>query len=279
MNGMASLPARSDSPLSVDEVVARIREGGRALIALSGGVDSSLVAALAFSALGSDALAVTLTGPAVSRGEVSRAERVSRAIGVAHVRLPVNPLSNAQYRMNRSDRCYFCRSVETSALREWGAERSVVQFLDGVQRDDLADDRPGLRAMEEAGFSHPLLWLDWGKGEVRAEAARRKLPNWDEPSDACLASRVVHGEAVSSGLLARIESAEAILHDLGFRRVRVRVRGGGARIEVDPHEVPRLLEEPLASEVTGEVGRLGFSSVSIDPTGYRGASHPARAAP
>jgi uncharacterized protein len=254
-----------------DEVIARIRDGGRAVVALSGGVDSSTVAALAFSALGSEALAITLTGPAVSGAEVSRAERVAAAIGVEHVLLRVDPLSRAEYRENRSDRCYFCRVVETSLLREFGAARSAVQYLDGVHRDDLTDDRPGLRAMDEAGFSHPLLWAGWGKAEVRAEARRRGLPNWDQPSDACLASRIAHGDPVTSELLARIESAEAVLLGLGFRRVRVRVRQGTARIEVDPAEVPRLRSEPLASEVTRAVACLGFANVTIDPRGYPGA--------
>jgi uncharacterized protein len=259
------------SPRSVDELIARIRDGGPALVALSGGVDSALVASLAHAALGPKVVAVTLVGPAVSEGEVARAGRVAAAIGLEHVLLRADPLSRTEYRANGPDRCYFCRSVETSVLREYGASRSVRQFLDGVQRDDLSDDRPGLRAMEEAGFQHPLLWAGWGKREVRGEAKRRGLPNWDQPSDACLASRVAHGEPVSAELLARIEAAERLLLDRGFRRVRVRVRSGAARIEVDPSEVSRLLEEPLASAVLGAVAGVGFSSVTVDPRGYRGA--------
>jgi uncharacterized protein len=255
----------------VDELEALIREGGRAVVALSGGVDSSLVASLSFSALGKEVCAVTLTGPAVSRREVERAGRVASAIGVEHVVLPVDPLERGEYRENRSDRCYFCRSVETSALREFGRARSALQYLDGVQYDDLADDRPGLRAMDEAGFRHPLVWAGWGKYEVRVEARRRGLPNWDQPSDACLASRVAHGEPVSAELLGRIEAAEGALLDLGFRRVRVRVHGGTARIEVDPSEVARLLTEPLASLATQAVVRAGFPAVTVDPRGYRGA--------
>jgi len=241
------------------------------VVALSGGVDSSVVAAVAFAALGNDALAVTLTGPSVARREVDRASRVASAIGLPHFVLPANPLARGAYRENGSDRCYHCRSVETSALREFGQARAACQYLDGIHRDDLADDRPGLRAMDEAGFQHPLLWARWGKREVRGEAHRRGLPNWDQPSDACLASRIAHGEPVTEELLARIETAEGALLDLGFRRVRVRVRSGVARIEVDPSEVARLLEEPLASRATRAVERAGFPSVTVDPRGYRGA--------
>lgn len=262
-----SIPS-APSLRTIEELEARILEGGRAVVALSGGVDSSLVAALAHSALGREAFAVTLTGPAVSLREAARARQVAAAIGIEHVLLPIDPLSRPEYRENRPDRCYFCRTVETSALREFGAARSVGQYLDGVQRDDLSDDRPGLRAMDEAGFRHPLLWAGWGKAEVRAEARRRGLPNWDQPSDACLASRVAHGEPVTAELLRSIELAEQVLQDHGFRRVRVRVRSGAARIEVDPDELPRLLEEPLASAVVRAVGRIGFSPVSIDPRGY-----------
>jgi len=269
---MSSLTSVPTPPLSVDEVVTRIRERGRAVVALSGGVDSALVAALAYSALGSDAIAVTLTGPAVSAAETARAGGVAKAIGIPHVLLRSNPLSSVDYRENRSDRCYFCRSVESATLRAFGAEHSVVQYLDGVHRDDLTDDRPGLRAMEEAGFTHPLLWAGWGKVDVRAEARRRGLPNWDQPSDACLASRIVHGEPVSTELLARIESAEAVLLGLGFRRVRVRAEGGSARVEVDPAEVSRLRTEPVAGTVVPALLHLGFETVELDPRGYRGAA-------
>ncbi|HYB79715.1 MAG TPA: ATP-dependent sacrificial sulfur transferase LarE [Thermoplasmata archaeon] len=268
---MSSAVPTANPTRSPNELVDHIRAGGRALVALSGGVDSSLVASLAFAALGSEVVGVTLVGPAVARREVDRASRVAAAIGIEHVVLPTDPLARSEYRANGVDRCYHCRVVETDAMRKFGVDRSVRQYLDGVQVDDLADDRPGLRAMDEAGFVHPLLWAGWGKREVRAEARRQGLPNWDQPSDACLASRVAHGEPVTEELLARVEVAEAALLDLGFRRVRVRVRSGSARIEVDPSEVPRLLEEPLASLATRAVERAGFSSVRVDPRGYRGA--------
>ena len=125
--------------------------------------------------------------------------------------------------------------------------------------------------MEEAGFTHPLLWVGWGKEEVRAEARRRGLPNWDQPSDACLASRIAHGEPVSKELLARIESAEAVLLGLGFRRVRVRVQGRSARVEVDPNEVARLRTHSVAGEVVPALLRLGFDTVVLDSRGYHGA--------
>jgi pyridinium-3,5-biscarboxylic acid mononucleotide sulfurtransferase len=262
-----SLPARL-RPATPDEVVARLAEGGRALVALSGGVDSALVASLAREALGGAALAVTLRGAAVSATEVERAERVARSIGIEHHVVEVDPLGRDEYRANPSNRCYFCRVVETDTLRSFGRSRQVAQYLDGIHRDDLGDERPGLRAMDEAGFAHPLLEAGWRKSDVRSTARARGLPNWDEPSDACLASRVAHGIPISRELLARVERAESLVRARGFRRVRVRVAGADARIEVDPDEVARLLVEPMRTRVTESVRSVGFGRVSIDPRGY-----------
>ncbi|MCI4370349.1 MAG: asparagine synthase-related protein, partial [Thermoplasmata archaeon] len=122
-------------------MLAELRAGGRSVVALSGGVDSSVVASLAYRALGRAAEAVTLAGPAVSAEEVDRAHRVAEAIGIAHTVVPVDPVADPSYRANPSDRCYFCRSVETRAIREWGAPRGVARYLDGVQLDDLGDHR------------------------------------------------------------------------------------------------------------------------------------------
>jgi pyridinium-3,5-biscarboxylic acid mononucleotide sulfurtransferase len=253
---------------SQDDVVRQIASKGRALVAMSGGVDSAVVAALAFRALGRHSLAVTLAGPAVARDEVTRAQSVARSLGIEHVVIEVDPLGRAEYRANTPNRCYFCRAVETEALLREGVPRGISQYLDGIHWDDLSDDRPGLRAMDEAGFDHPLLWAGWTKKDVREVAVDLALPNWDQPSDACLSSRVAHGDAISAELLARIESAESWLHGNGFRRVRVRTRGGAARVVVDPEEVLRLRAEPLASEMVRALEALGFSPVTIDPVGY-----------
>jgi pyridinium-3,5-biscarboxylic acid mononucleotide sulfurtransferase len=265
---MAGALLETAPPLPETEIVRRIASGGPALVALSGGVDSALVAALALEALGPLARAVTLTGTAVSHEEVERATQVARTIGIDHRTIPADPLVRPEYRENGSDRCYHCRSVESSALRAWGSERSIAQYLDGIHLDDLGDDRPGLRAMDEAGFVHPLLAARWRKAAVREAARRRGLPNWDRPSNACLASRVLRGEPITADLLRRIESAESFLSAEGFRRVRVRVGPQGARIEVDPDEVPRLSAEPTAAEVRRRLRSLGFDSVTIDPWGY-----------
>lgn len=253
---------------SAAEIAEAIAIGGPALIALSGGVDSAVVALLAHAALAEKAHAVTLSGAAVSAEERAAARRTAEVVGIVHETVDAEPLEDARYRSNPSDRCYFCRRVEAKALRRYGETRGIRQFLDGVHRDDLADDRPGLRAMEEAGFQHPLVAAGWRKTDVRAFARAAGLPNWDRPSNACLASRIRHGEPVTAELLHRIEAAETWLHSQGFRRVRVRVAGSTARVVVEKEESSRLLCEPLASEIRRELAHLGFPSVELDHDGF-----------
>jgi uncharacterized protein len=240
------------------------------VVALSGGVDSAVVATLAVRALHGDAHAVTFTGAAVSREEVERAAAVARSIGIDHSLVAVDPLAEVGYRSNPTNRCYFCRRVEGGALRAFGSERGISSYLDGVQLDDLGDDRPGIRAMDEAGVFHPLLWAHWRKTDVRAFARSVGLPNWDAPSDACLASRIRHGEEVTLPLLHQVDAGERLIRSHGFRRVRVRVAQSRATVEVDPEEVDRLRAEPMASTVRSELLRLGFLDVVLDEHGYHG---------
>jgi uncharacterized protein len=261
-------------PWSEERIRASLRDGGRALIALSGGVDSAVTALLARRALGTDLIAVTLTGPAVSAREVDESAAVARAIEVPHVFVPVDPLRLPEYRANPEDRCFHCRTVESAVLLEFGQARGIRQYLDGVHRDDLGENRPGLRALDAAGFRHPLADAGWGKSEVRSFARANGLPNWDRPSNACLASRVAHGSPISEELLRRVDAAEEWLAAQGFRRVRVRVDGARARVEVGADEVPRLLEPARARAVTEALHEFGFLDVTLDPRGYRPAGGP-----
>lgn len=270
MNRISARGARRE-PQPASAIVAGLARTGPALIALSGGVDSSVVALLAQRALGPKAVAVTLTGPAVSSEELDSATKVARAIGIQQVVLMSDPLSDLRYAENPTNRCYFCRRHEGELLRRWGEEHSIAVYLDGVHLDDLGEDRPGLQAMNEHGFRHPLLEAGWTKADIRAFAHSAGLPTWDRPSNACLASRIAHGQWITPPLLDQVARAEKWVAARGYRRVRVRVSGGHARVEVDPEEVPELMAEagPLTEALTG----IGFSSVEIDATGYRARSN------
>ena len=254
---------------SAAEVIEGLREGGPSVVALSGGVDSAVMAHLLRSALGADAHAITLTGAAVSADEVERARAVARSVGIDHALLEADPLADASYRSNPSNRCYFCRRTETRAVRAWAGPRGISRFVDGVHLDDLGDDRPGLVAMGEAGFRHPLAEASWRKIDVRTYARSVDLPNWDQPSEACLASRVSHGQAISRELLERVEAAERAVRAHGFRRVRVRTDGRSARVEVDGPEVERLRAPLTADRLVLELRQLGFDPITLDPLGYR----------
>lgn len=271
MRSMTQDPTRDllREPSTPASIVRELATRGAALVALSGGVDSSVVALLAHRALGSRAVAVTLSGAAVSSREVESATEVARAIGIRHVVLRSDPLSDARYAANPTNRCYFCRTQEGGLLRAWGEQHAVELYLDGVQADDLTDDRPGLQAMNEHGFRHPLAEAGWRKEHVRAFARQEGLPSWDRPSNACLASRIAHGQQITAPLLNRVAQAEEWLFLRGFRRARVRVSGEHARVEVDPAEVPRLQSTTTAESLREALLALGFASVEIDPNGYR----------
>jgi pyridinium-3,5-biscarboxylic acid mononucleotide sulfurtransferase len=264
-------PGNRPDVLSPTAIVTRLAVGGPALVALSGGVDSSVVALLARQALGSNAVAVTLTSSAVSAEERRSAENVARVIGIRHIILASNPLSDSRYAENPTNRCYFCRNHEGDRLRAWGEAHAIAVYLDGIQVDDLGDDRPGLQAMNEHGFHHPLADAGWTKADVREFARAAGLPTWNRPSNACLASRITHGQLISSTILERVARAEEWVSARGYRRVRVRVAGRHARVEVDPDEVAQLQKDavPLENALLG----LGFSSVEIDPNGYHPRSN------
>ncbi|HEV2317227.1 MAG TPA: ATP-dependent sacrificial sulfur transferase LarE [Thermoplasmata archaeon] len=255
-------------PETPQAVVERLRAAGPSIVALSGGVDSGVVALLAHRALGTEARAVTLTGPSLPAEERAMAGAVARAIGIEHAEIPVDQLSREEYRSNPENRCYFCRQVETTAIRRLAAGVGITVLLDGVHLDDLGDIRPGLKAMDEAGFRHPLLEAGWRKSDVRECARSVGLPNWDRPSNACLASRVRHGESISAALLAAVDRAESAVRGFGFRRVRVRVSAGGARVVVGADEVERLIAPPTAQRVVDSLLTIGFSEVTLDPAGY-----------
>jgi len=242
---------------------------GRVLVAYSGGVDSALVAKLAHDALGGDALAVIADTETLPRRDLEHARSVAAEIGLPLRVVAASELDLPEYAANPANRCYFCRQGLAGILRPLAQDGGFAAIADGVHRSDLGDVRPGLRAMDEAGFWHPLLEAGLDKGGVRALAREVHLSCWDRPSNACLSSRIPQGELITEEKLRRVELAEDYLVGLGFRQVRVRHASGGARVEVGRPEVPRLLWEPTAVAVRTRLRELGFGNVVLDPNGYR----------
>jgi len=249
-----------------------LRSAGRVLVAYSGGVDSSYLAWAAHAALGDDSLAVTAFSPSYPEAHREMAERVARDFGIPHRSVDTSEMDSADYRANRPDRCYHCKSELFNVL---GGLRESLRFdavAYGINTDDTGDFRPGHRAADERGVLSPFLDVALSKSEIRALSRAAGLPTADLPASACLASRLPYGTEVTEQRLRQVEEGEAALHRLGFRQVRLRHHGDVARIEVDPEELPRALDPAMARRISEAVKPLGFRWVSLDLDGYRSGS-------
>ena len=246
-----------------DDLAAR----GAVVVAFSWGVDSALVAAVARRALGERALAVTAAAETLAGRELDQARALAAEIGVRHETVTYSELSDPEFVANPAHRCYVCQGMRMDAMLRLAAERGYAVVCDGTNASDPGPDRPGLAAVRERGVYSPLLAHGVDKRSVRALARHLGLSVWDRPADACLSSRIPHGQAVTAGKLRRIEAAETVLAERGFRLVRVRHDGDGARIEVGADEVARLAA--AWREIEPRLRSLGFGAVDYDPEGYR----------
>ncbi|MCA3007870.1 MAG: ATP-dependent sacrificial sulfur transferase LarE [Phycisphaerales bacterium] len=240
-----------------------------AVVAFSGGVDSTALLAACVEALGGRVVAVTADSPSLPRAELAEAQALAQRLGARHVVLPTHELERAEYRANAGDRCYFCKKelfvTVAARLAEIAPADWVVVY--GAITDDLGDHRPGQRAAAEHGVRAPLVDAGMGKDDVRRYSRDRGLPTADKPSFACLSSRVPHGTPIDAAVLQRIELAEAALRAHGFRQFRVRHHGPVARIEVGPDEMARAFA--LREQLGQALQAAGYVFVALDVFGYR----------
>jgi pyridinium-3,5-biscarboxylic acid mononucleotide sulfurtransferase len=256
-----------------DQLVAILADIESVAVAVSGGVDSTVVAKAAHLALGDRAVAVTGKSPSLAASELEHAKRAADAVGIRHLIFETHEFEDENYVRNDGARCYYCKSELYDILTEFCAKEGFLVVCSGANRDDLGDYRPGLTAAAERGVRHPLQEAGFGKEEVRILAAYWRLPNWDKPASPCLSSRIAVGLEATPERVQRIEAAEALLRELGFRDFRVRCHHGElARIETIPEDIVRIASDPMRTRVTEEFKKIGFNYVSVDLEGFRSGS-------
>jgi uncharacterized protein len=263
-------PTDSRIPELARKLVDWIRPLQSCAVALSGGVDSAVVALAARLALGDHALAVTGVSPSQAAGERSAAQRIAAQIGIRHFSIETHEIERDDYRSNDARRCYHCKSELYAQIAELrGAERFAV-ILSGANQDDLSDYRPGLQAASEFQVRHPLAECAVDKVTVRELARFWELDVWDKPATPCLSSRIAYGVDVSVERLRRIDAAEQLLRARGYGPLRVRLHEGElARIELPPQQIFKMASEVERTAIAEAFLNLGFRFVSLDMSGFR----------
>ncbi len=253
----------------LERLKAIFAEMGRALIAYSGGVDSTLVAKIAYDVLGDGALAVTAISPTLLPEELEDACKQAAAIGIAHQIVETHEMENPNYTSNPVNRCYFCKSELHDTLKPLAQKLGYPYVVDGVNADDLHDYRPGIQAAQQRGARSPLAEVGVTKIEVRQLSQQLGLPWWDKPAQPCLSSRFPYGEEITVAKLQRVGRAEIYLRKLGWQNLRVRSEGDTARIELPPEQIKDFVLNTNLQTLVTAFQEFGFVYVTLDLEGYR----------
>ncbi len=256
----------------LDRLKTLLREMQLAVLAYSGGVDSSLLLRVAADIMGPRLIAVTAVSETYPDGELVSAQEFAHSLGVTHKVLHTDELSSEDFVRNTPERCYHCKSELFAKLRRIAESEGISFVIEGSNTDDLNDYRPGRKAAREFGLRSPLVEAGFSKADVRQCARMLNLPVWDKPPLACLSSRIPYGTRITPQILQTVQAAEDHLRVRGFRQVRVRHHGDIARIEVTREDFARLLSGDVMESLTTAFKELGFTYVCLDLEGYRTGS-------
>jgi uncharacterized protein len=249
------------------QLIEYLADMGDAVIAFSGGVDSTFLLKAANEALGDKVLAITVRSPYIPDWEIAEARDFAMKLGVSHLIIDV-PVTD-EILNNPENRCYLCKRFIFEKLREIAAGKGFKNLVDGTNGDDSADNRPGMKALKELNILSPLKEIGFNKQDIRRYSRIIGLPTWEKPAYACLLTRIPYNTPVENDLLRRIEKAEKFLIDLGIKAVRVRVHGDLARIEIDSSLISKIVEENLIKIISEQLKSFGFKYVTLDLEGYR----------
>jgi len=265
----ASIDLSPATAAKLDRLKALLADIGPVPVAYSGGIDSTLVAKVAYDVFGDRALAITAISPSLLPEDLEDARIQAATIGIRHDEVRTHELDNPDYASNPVNRCYFCKSELHDTLIPLARDRGFDYAIDGVNADDLSDYRPGIQAAKERGARSPLAEVGITKAEIRELSRALGLAWWDKPSQPCLSSRFPYGEEITLEKLQRVGRAEVYLRRLGWQDLRVRSQGDTARIELPADRIPDFVNDTDLPALVAKFQALGFAFVTLDLEGFQ----------
>ncbi len=253
-----------------DQLIHLFKQMNSVVVAFSGGVDSGLLAAAAYEALGDRMLAVTIHSEVESEEGIEVARLMANQIGFSHKIIEHDDLSNPNFKSNPVDRCYHCKLNRFTLANHLALEQGYQWVVEGSNASDIGDYRPGMRAVQELGVRSPLVEVGLSKSEIRQLAKWKGLPNWDRPSAPCLATRFPYGTEITLENIQKVSKGETFLKSMGIRQLRVRYHGSLARIEVLDENIELIVKERV--KILDFFKKLGFIYIAVDLAGFRSGS-------